>query len=367
MVKPFAHQRQCLRTLENIRGNTKKIERKALIVMASGLGKTVTSALDVKKIMAHFPWLRVLYLCHQNYILKQARETFELVLGNQNGKTFGYYHGLKKEIEAQLLFASFQTMRDSLDKFRKNAFDYVVVDESHHVPAETFHPVVRHFKPRFMLGMTATPDRMDMQDIRKTFGTEIFSLDLPDALAQKLLTAVDYRIVTDEIVKLGEIKNPYRLSMKELNRRIFVPKRDREIVKIIEQKIQAVKNPKVMIFCPSIRYAEKLRKKIIWSTTIHSQLPQDEQERRLEAFHQGKYDTVLTVDKFNEGIDIPEINVLVFLRSTQSHTVFYQQLGRGLRKLPGKKKVLVLDFVANCERVELIHELVEEVKKKTPR
>lgn len=326
--------------------------------MASGLGKTVTAAFDIRKWLKSRPKSKVLYLCHQNDILSQARARFQMIIGGDD-RFYGCYHGTEKSRHAKFLFASFQTMREKFRRFDRKEFDYVVVDESHHVPAATYFPVVSYFRPKFLLGMTATPDRTDMRDTRTLFGNEVYSLDLGNALARGLLTKVDYRLLTDEIVELGRVENPYKMSLSELNKKIFVPKRDKEIVEIVKRKIASVKNPRAMIFCPSIHYTEELRKHIPDAVPVHSNLSKRLQEARIQEFRDGSLNIILTVDKFNEGIDIPEVNVVVFLRSTQSKTVFYQQLGRGLRKVTDKNRVLVLDFIANCERLRMISELVE--------
>lgn len=358
VIRPFVYQRPCLRRLRIVR---KKGIKKALVVMASGLGKTVTVAFELKNWLSSNKGSRVLYLCHQNDILSDAREKFEKVLGKEP-LNYGYYHGEIKEPNAQILFASFQTMRSHMKKFQRNEFKYIIIDESHHTHAKTYKPVVEYFQPKFLLGVTATPDRTDLRDIRDVFGRETFSLNLPEALANRHLAPVDYRLVTDELVELSKIKNSYKLTLKELNKRLFIPKRDNEIAKIIRERTEHIKNPRIMIFCRSIKHAERFCNHVPGATPIHSKLSQKEQLKRLTAFRQGLVSIAVTVDKFNEGIDIPEINVIVFLRSTQSNTIFYQQLGRGLRKIRNKKGVLVLDFVANCERIKMIHDLVGKIR-----
>lgn len=359
MLQPYDYQQDCLRSIDEARNQGKE---KAFVVMASGLGKTITAAFDTKEWFNANPKSKVLYLCHQNDILSQARITFQLIIGG-NDYLYGYYHGYEKSRQAQFLFASFQTMRKRSLRFDRTEFDYIIVDESHHVPAMTYMPVVRYFKPKFLLGMTATPDRTDMRDIRTLFGDEVYSLSLSEALARGLLTSIDYRLLTDEIVEIGKLENPYKMSISELNKKIFIPKRDQEIVDIINQKIALINEPRAMIFCPSIRYTEELRKYIPNAVPIHSGLQRRIQESLIQEFRNGSLNTILTVDKFNEGIDIPEVNVVVFLRSTQSKTVFYQQLGRGLRKVLGKDKVVVLDFIANCERLLIVDELVKSAEK----
>src|SRR3989344_1288401 len=203
------YQAKCLDQLTESRRHGKK---RALVVMASGLGKTVTAALDAKR------WLtshggKLLYLCHQNDILEQARTTFESVLGSK--RLYGYFHGQEKDRHrVDCLFASFQTMRKNRNGFKPREFSYTVVDESHHGHAPTYRPTLDYFQPKFLLGITATPERTDLQDIRKVYGEEVYSLPLEDALAQGLLTPVDYRLLTDEIQNLSVLKTPIgRLSV----------------------------------------------------------------------------------------------------------------------------------------------------------
>src|SRR3989344_7880335 len=207
--EPYWYESECLEALKSARNDG--IGR-ALVVMASGLGKTVVAAFDIKSFLERFGG-RVLFLVHQNDILDQAYETFVDVLGEGYG--FGYMHGTQKDLEyVDVLFASFQTMRLWRDSFEPDTFAYIVVDESHHTPAETYLPTLEYFNPKFLLGITATPERTDLQDIRKVYGEEVYSLPLEDALAQGLLTPVDYRLLTDEIQNLSVLKTPIgRLSV----------------------------------------------------------------------------------------------------------------------------------------------------------
>lgn len=357
-MQPLSYQSDCLKALSVAR---QKHRRKALVVMATGLGKTVVSAFDIQRLLAEKPG-RVLYLCHQNDILRQARETFEDILGDSY--SYGYFHGTEKHLHhVDVLFASFQTMATWRDAFHQDEFRYVVVDEVHHAHAATFRPTVEYFTPDFLVGLTATPKRMDGLDITELFSKPVYELGLFKALAHGYLCEVDYRVMTDEIQNAGVLDTPVgKLSIAELNRTIFIPKRDEEIVRIIGEKVKEVQNPRVMIFCNSIAHAERMASLMPHAAVVHSKLKHDEKQKRLNAFRRGDINTVLTVDILNEGIDVPQANVIVFLRSTQSKTIFLQQLGRGLRKALGKLKVLVLDFVANCERIEMIDDLMQGTK-----
>ena len=359
MFAPFDYQQECLAVVDAVRQD--RIKR-ALVVMASGLGKTVTVAFDAKAWRQKHKG-RFLYLCHQNDILYQAKTTIEGIV--DQGYTYGYFHGQEKAAnDVDFLFASLQTMKRHKKSFDPKEFGYIAVDESHHSSADTYRSTIEYFTPEFLLGVTATPDRLDQLNIRDIYGEEVYSLPLDEAMARGLVSPVDYRLLTDEIQLSRFIETDKgRMSISKLNRAIFIPRRDKEIAKIIAGHVKGIKNPRVIIFCNSTQHCDHLAKIIPSSFAIHSHVPQKERAVRLELFRQGLVSTVLAVDVFNEGIDIPQANVIVFLRSTDSLTVFLQQLGRGLRKSEEKEKVTVLDFVANCERIKMVNDLYESVKR----
>lgn len=358
-MQPYSYQKNCLSALATARSSGSD---KELVVMATGLGKTMVAAFDIKRLLEKAPG-RVLYLCHQNHILAQARKTFEEVLGR--GHSYGNFHGTEKHLhKVDVLFASFQTMANWREAFLRDEFRYVVVDEVHHAQAETFRPTIQYFTPDFMLGLTATLKRADGLDVGELFnGKPVFELDLYKALARKYLCDVDYRIMTDEIQAAGVLDTPVgKLSIAHLNRTIFIPKRDEEIARVIAEKTAHIQNPRVMVFCTSKQHTENMAALIPGAEYVHSGVKAQERDDRLAAFRSGALTTVTTIDMFNEGIDVPEANVIVFLRSTASETIYLQQFGRGLRKADGKDNVLVLDFVANCERIEMVRELDVRVR-----
>ncbi len=362
-IEPRIEQLECLDAIQEARVRG---QERALVQMATGLGKTTILAADVKRFLEEHPDARVLFLCHQNDILDQARERFERVIGP--GHSYGNFtgEGEKDYHEVDCLFASFQAMREWRVAFNEDEFDYVVVDESHHGKARTYEPTLRHFKPKFMVGVTATPDRHDLQNIREIFGEEIFRLPLEEAIARGLLATVDYRVFTDDeairkvVARHRHIKE--RLTKSKLNRTIFLPQRDEEMARIILERAEELDNPKRIIFCPSIEYAEEFAQYFEGAAPLHSKLPKWEQDKYIQQFKAGEINTILTVDMFNEGMDVPDANQIVFLRTTQSRTVFLQQLGRGLRLYPGKDSVQVLDFVANCDRLTMLDELWRNIK-----
>lgn len=361
MVRPYSYQRLCINAVVAARRQRRPA---ALFIKAPGLGKTLTAAFSIKELLRRFGKGRVLFLCHQNDILEQAQGEFERVFGNEYryGFFFGGDHsGAKK---SDFLFASFQTMRDWRERFRRGEFRYIVVDESHHSHAATYKPTIDYFRPDFYVAMTATPDRMDLLDIRAIYGQEVFSLPIEEALVRRLLTPVDYRLVTDEIQNSDVLDTPIgKLSVRHLNRVLFIPKRDKEIARIVMRHAKRMKNPRMIFFCQSVKHCNRMAKEIEGAVAVHHKLNRLEQRLRLRMFRHGKRQAVLTVDKLNEGIDVPEANIIVFLRSTASHTVFFQQLGRGLRRLRGKSKVLVLDFVANCDRLVMLEQFHRQVQK----
>ncbi len=363
-ITPYPYQREAVQTLLDNRA----ISDRALIVMASGLGKSVTMALFVQAHLTTHPSSRILFLCHNNDILEHCRGEFRKVLDDHI--SIGLFHGGEKEFESvTVLFASLQTMRTWRTAFFPDEFDIVIVDEGHHGQAVGFRKTIGYFQPGYLIGVTATPDRMDGKDIRDLFGPEIFSLSLPDALAKGYLTRVEYRVVTDntdrkEIQKLYDevVGKGVRVTIRDLNRRIFVRPRDARIVEIIRENRQ--RDEQTIIFCPSVEYANYLCATFFKhdGAPYHASLPREVATRNYRDFKSGVIRILLVVDKFNEGVNIPGAELIVFLRSTSSRTIWLQQLGRGLRKGAHKDAVTVLDFVANCQRIfDIRHMLVPEI------
>ena len=327
--------------------------------MATGLGKTFLAALDAKRFAGEKG--RVLFIVHQKDILEQAKEAFYSVFGNK--ATYGYYHGFRKDKKKQIMFATFQTLFKKKSKFKPEEFDYVVVDETHHAQATTYRPVVTYFKPKFMLGITATPDRRDGLKISELYENNIpYQMDLIKALSRGYLAPVEYEIFSSNLDDFSIKEAGQKYTIKDLNRYLFIPRRDEEIAKLFYEKIKKIKNAKALVFCPNIKYAERMKKYFADSVVVHANSGAETRREAISAFKDGKYKVIFTVNLFNEGVDIPDVNVIVFLRSTVSYTIFYQQLGRGLRKSVGKEKVTVLDFVANYDRVKILYDLKAKLK-----
>lgn len=338
-------------------------KRRALVDMATGLGKTTTAAFIIKRLKPK----RVLFVVHNNFILEKSMEEFKKVLPKKT--KMAIYNGVKKKgaEEADIVFASWQTMCGKKELWARKHFDLVIVDEAHHAGAEEWRPVVRHFIA-MRLGLTATPDRMDEIDIREEFGKEVVKLELEEAIARGWLPRIEYHVITDESLdeaELDEIVQEIkvqrrRFSMDEINKRLFIRKRDEEIAKIINGY-----NEKAVVFCASITHADRFVKHLQLGATFHSAKSHsqaaslDENLEVLKKLRSGLVRRVCAVNAFNEGVDVPDIGLVAFCRSTSSWTIFRQQLGRGLR--PGKDKLIVLDFVSNLERIKMVMELMNKV------
>ncbi len=336
---------------------------RALVVMATGLGKTLTSALIAKKFRAK----RILFLIHNNFILKHAMDEYSLVF--REGYKLVKYNGLSKKgaKEADIVFATWQTMGPNMQEWSPDHFDLIVVDESHHTGADTYRPVVDYFiGPK--LGITATPDRNDGAEIREVFGSAVVDISLEEAIARGWLPRIEYHVMIDENLDdevLKEIakeirEGKKRFTMAEVNRRLFIKKRDEEIARIINAC-----DEKAVVFCASIPHSERLVAVLNFADTFHSKKGRGQKDTWnknqtvLDSLDVGELRRVCAVNAFNEGVNVPSIGLVVFCRVTESETIFKQQLGRGAR--PGKEKLIVYDFVSNLERIELVREMMNKI------
>ena len=269
--------------------------------------------------------------------------------------------------EAGIVFATWQTLGKSLKEWTKNHFDLIIVDEAHHTEADTYKPVVEYFTgPK--LGITAVPDREDEADIRSVFGQEVINITLEEAIARGWLPRIEYHVITDESLDenmlqkiAAEIREgKKRFTMAEVNRRIFIKKRDTEVTRIINGY-----DEKAIVFCASIAHAERMVKSLNLASTFHSLKGSsqrdtwDQNQATLNALKNGIVRRVCAVNAFNEGVNVPSIGLVAFCRVTGVLTIFRQQLGRGLR--PGKDKLIVLDFVGNLERIQLVLEMMNKI------
>lgn len=375
MKKAYAarpYQTDCLAKLAEMRA--RGIDR-GIMVMACGLGKTITIILDVARFLEEHPDSRVLYLCHNGEILVGAKEKFEAYFGARY--SYGFFMTYANKIEADdtlkkptFLFASFQTMNRRRKQFAPDEFDYILIDEAHHVQAKTFAPTVRYFRPKFQLGMTATPFRMDGKKIEELLGDVIYNMDIDHGLLEGWLASIEYKLVLDDIAAgLKEfLDENEKYTVSQLNRQVFIALRDKEIVRIIKQRVKdfGLEKPKIVIYCKTITHARRIatiygRNK---AKVVRANQPMEEVKEILERLERGEIEAVTSVQKLNEGIDLPSLNMLVFLRNTVSRNVYEQQLGRGTRREADKDTVFVLDFVNNVKRYEMLRERWEEYQEK---
>ncbi|MCZ3393065.1 DEAD/DEAH box helicase, partial [Enterococcus faecium] len=300
----------------------------ALVISATGTGKTYLGAFDVKK----FSPDKFLYIVHREQILDKTISSFKKILSNEPAEDFGKVSGNSKDFEGKYLFATIQTLsRDNwLERFDKDEFDYILVDETHRAGAESYKKVLNYFTPQFMLGMTATPDRMDNFNLYELFDYNIaYEIRLQKALDENMLCPFHYIGITDYEVD-GQITD----DTSQLNWLVSEDRVD-YVIKQTEYYSYSGEALQGLIFCSRTeeakRLAETLSLKRHPSKALTGETPQWEREKIIEELEQRKIEYIITVDVFNEGIDIPCVNQVVMLRNTQSSIVFIQQLGRGLR------------------------------------
>lgn len=366
-IKPRKYQQNVIDEALMQYGNGKS---KLLIEMATGLGKTYTVAHIIKRLIQQENRTpRILFLAHQVEILLQSVTAFKNVLGIGNYSFSACISGSQPE-DTDFVFASFDTLYGQISQLCKNSFDFVIVDEAHHTPARTYSEVVTKFKPRLLIGLTATPYRADNKDVIRFFGGvggHIGKFDLVWALKHRKLAFPKYLVLLDDLDqdKIDQLDSG--LSIADLDKRLFLHKKDKEVVRIIEKTVaeQEIENIKGIIFCRNIRHMNHLIGffELGTATLVHSKMSDQERRENIRNFREGEYKYILVCDLFNEGIDIPETNVLIFMRYTGSRTIWLQQLGRGLRKTPNKEYVHVLDFVGSLERLNEVRELSRAVQK----
>lgn len=344
-------------------------KKRFLLEMATGLGKTYTAAHLVRALMAEAGGgdLRVLFLAHQVEILLQSVTSFKNVLGIGHRSYSACFNGADPE-PTDLVFASFATMFTKLDRLADQMFDVILVDEAHHTPAETFAAVVKHFEPRLLVGLTATPYRNDGKDVREFFGESdghVGRFDLQWALKRRYLAFPKYTVLLNDLDQGRIDQLGTGLSVNDLDKRLFLHKKDREVVGIIEETVKEkqIENPKGIVFCRNIRHMEHLIHFFPAgsATWVHSKMNGADRRSNIKGFREGGLRYILVCDLFNEGIDIPETNLLVFLRYTGSHSIWLQQLGRGLRRTKNKEFVHVLDFVGSLDRIYDVRNLARAV------
>lgn len=347
IIAPNKMQRNALVGIEEVRNNG---EDKALLVSATGTGKTYLAAFDVRKVQPK----KFLFIVHREQILRDAVSSFQNVLKNDSDE-YGLLTGNQKDIHAKYLFTTIQSMsrEENLKQFDQEYFDYIVIDEVHKSGAPSYQKVMDYFKPKFLLGMTATPERTDNINIYEFFDYNIaYEIRLQEAIEENMICPFHYFGVT-EYIEDGEVKDD-AVALKYLvsNERI-----DHLITKM-EYYSHSGKQVKGLIFTSRIDEAKEvsheLNERGYKTTYLTGDHSVSEREDAIERLKIGDLEYIITVDIFNEGIDIPFVNQVVMLRETQSSIIFIQQLGRGLRLHPGKEFVTIIDFIGNYKNNYMI-------------
>lgn len=338
-INPNSMQRKALKEIRRYRDMG--VDR-ALVISATGSGKTYLAAFDARNFGAQ----RLLYVVHRDVILNDAKATFENVFKRDH--TYGLFTGKKSELESDYIFASSSMLSRHLNEFDPNEFDYIVYDEVHHIVADSGKKIFDYFKPTFKLGLTATPERMDNKDIFGLFDQNIpYELRLRDAILNDLVVPFHYYGIR---TKLADYSDKDRMSVaKEIARRDNV----RFITGEIEKHRPENGKLKCLSFCTNISHCRQMADAFVEQGYVAEALTgSNDTGQRIRAFKDLQDDKcsleiICAVDILNEGVDIPQVNMVLFLRPTESQTIFLQQLGRGLRKYPGKQYVTVLDFIGN--------------------
>jgi superfamily II DNA or RNA helicase/SAM-dependent methyltransferase/SOS-response transcriptional repressor LexA len=317
--------------------------RRGLVVLATGLGKTWLAAFDAERAGAR----RVLFVAHREEILNQAAETFVRIRPRAR---VGFYMGEIHDTEVDVLCASVQTLGKNahLERFAPQHFDYLVIDEFHHAAAPTYRRLLGHFAPRFLLGLTATPERTDQSDILSLCDDNlVFSRNLFAGIEAGLLAPFHYFGIWDTSVDYREI--PWRngrFDPEQLSNKLATLARARHALRQWRDKAQR----RTLAFCVSVRHAEFMAAQFARDGVAAAAVYAGSALARgdaLERLADGRLQVIFSVDLFNEGVDLPAIDTVLMLRPTESKILFLQQLGRGLRKADGKERLVVLDFIGN--------------------
>lgn len=348
-VQPYPYQQEMLDAIHVER--VLHDRHRNLVVAATGTGKTVIAALDYRNLArATASQPSLLFIAHRKEILQQSLRTYREVLGDGN---FGeLYVGGQRPERWKHVFASVQSLTSyGVANIPSGAYDVVVIDEFHHAEARTYRRILDHLAPQELLGLTATPERADGTDVRSFFdGRTAAELRLWDALGADLLCPFHYFAVADgtDLRSVTWARGRYDESQLE---GVFTGNdaRARIIVSAVRDKIGHVGEMRALGFCVSVAHAEYMSRVFndagIPALTVSGQTPPDDRAQALRALRAAEVNVLFTVDVFNEGLDIPDVDTVLFLRPTESATVFMQQLGRGLRRTHNKAVLTVLDFV----------------------
>lgn len=336
------------------------------VVLATGLGKTVVLAESVAQLFRDeaLPMGRVLVLAGTRELVDQLQRSFwdQLPKWVPTHRLIG---GEEPSFWEGVTFATIQSAVSKLDNLP--TFDLVLIDEAHHIGSATFRRLTKHMADAMIGGVTATPWRGDGYDIDGLLGQPVVQMGIAEGLRRGFLCEADYRLLADNIdwsfVRERSLNN---YSIKQLNRQLLLPTRDEEAARAIREVFDKEKRRAAVIFCSTVVHAKSfaamLRLFGFRAEAITGDMEPRERDRVMASFRQGRLDVVTTRDLFNEGVDVPDVDMIAFMRVTHSRRIFVQQLGRGLRLSPGKSKVVVLDFVSDLRRISEVIELERAVK-----
>ncbi|WP_282072599.1 DUF3427 domain-containing protein [Polaribacter atrinae] len=349
-IKPFPYQNEVLEKLEVERSIHNRYRN--LVVAATGTGKTVISAFDYKRFRKNNKSSKLLFLAHRKEILQKSLSTFQGVLKNNNIGEL-WVDGLVPD-NFEYVFASVQTVNNQLEieSISADYYDYIIIDECHHQKAKSYRSIINYFKPKVLLGLTATPERMDGGDILEDFDNKIAAeIRLPEAMNRKLLCPFQYFGITDSI-DLSNIKwvRGRYIASELTNVYTESDRRVGEIINALDKYTKDINAVRALGYCVSMEHAKYMAEKFTLAGLKADYLTSNNSKDRVhirQKLERKEINYLFVVDIFNEGIDIPEIDTLLFLRPTESLTIFLQQLGRGLRLYEEKDCLTVLDFVGN--------------------
>ena len=355
LFQPRGAQIEALYALEDSRAEGAV---KGLVQAATGVGKTYLAAFDSAK------YQRVLFVAHREEILKQAAVSFKNV---RRSDDYGFFYGKRKDTNKSVIFASVATLGKAeylnKDYFTKDYFDYIVIDEFHHAVNEQYRRIVNYFKPQFMLGLTATPDRMDGKNIYEVCDYNVpYEISLKEAVNKGILVPFHYYGVYDETdySKLHLVRGRY--DERELTE---IYRNNGRRYELIYKHYMKCCSKRALGFCCSRQHAEKMAEEFcrrgIASVAVYSNSNgefSEEREKAIQKLKNQEVNVIFSVDMFNEGLDIASIDLVMFLRPTESPVVFQQQLGRGLRTYKGKEYLNILDFIGNYEKAGKAHLLL---------
>ena len=341
------YQQEATENLQKMREDGKTI---ALLYHATGVGKTITAATDAKAVGG-----RTLFLVNALKLASQAKETFAKVWSEA---TLGEYTGSQKDMTQTVIFATVQSISKDLEKFSPTDFDYLIVDECHHAAANTYQKIFTYFHPKFILGLTATPERSDGEDMLELFQNVAHKMDLKTAVERGILVPIRcVRVKTN--IDLTDVRiNGIKYNSQDLESKLFIPERNQLIV---DTYLKYVNGKKTVIFCASVDHAAEIAKLLrdsgVKAEAVSGRDRVEVREKILKDYETGSTNVLCACDLLNEGWDSPHTTVLFMARPTMSKTIYLQQLGRGTRRCPGKEDLLVVDFVDNANMFNMPYSL----------